>query len=139
VGAAVPSKCKRVFSVEGLVAPHMIVGRLSFFLLARSLTVAVLWKIAAGNKPNVATSVVIMMGRSLNTGPSTAASAMACPRARSWLTYSSMITPVCTHTPNSARNPTPEDTLKWVPVSHSASKPPSGAMDQRRPRAGGWS
>ena len=38
------------------------------------------------------------------------------PRARSWLMYSSMITPVCTETPNSARNPTPEETLKFVPA-----------------------
>ena len=30
--------------------------------------------------------------------------------------YSSMMTPVCTETPKSARKPTPEDTLKWVPV-----------------------
>jgi hypothetical protein len=28
--------------------------------------------------------------------------------------YSNMMTPVCTHTPNSARNPTPDDTLMWV-------------------------
>ena len=42
--------------------------------------------------------------------------------------YSSMITPVCTATPKSARNPTPEETLKWVPVSSSASSPPMGAM-----------
>ena len=42
--------------------------------------------------------------------------------------YSSMITPVCTDTPNSARNPTPDDTLKCVPVSNSASRPPIGAI-----------
>ena len=29
--------------------------------------------------------------------------------------YSSMMTPVCTDTPKSARNPMPEDTLKCVP------------------------
>ena len=42
--------------------------------------------------------------------------------------YSSMITPVCTATPNSARNPTPEETLKCVPVISRASRPPIGAM-----------
>ena len=42
--------------------------------------------------------------------------------------YSSMITPVCTETPNSARNPTPEETLKLVPVRYSARMPPMGAM-----------
>ncbi len=42
--------------------------------------------------------------------------------------YSTMMTPVCTDTPNSARNPTPEDTLKFVPVQSSASSPPTGAM-----------
>ena len=38
--------------------------------------------------------------------------------------YSSMMTPVCTETPKSARKPTPEETLKWVPVTKSASNPP---------------
>ena len=42
--------------------------------------------------------------------------------------YSSMITPVCTATPNSARNPTPEETLKCVPVINNASNPPMGAI-----------
>ena len=42
--------------------------------------------------------------------------------------YSSMITPVCTETPKRARNPTPLDTLKCVPVRSSASRPPRGAM-----------
>src|ERR1022692_1688599 len=65
---------------------------------------------AAGNSPTVATSMVVMMGRSLKTAPSTAASTIERPRARSWLMYSSMITPVCTDTPNRARKPTPEDT-----------------------------
>src|ERR1019366_2690808 len=55
-------------------------------------------------------------------------SATSWPRARSWLMYSSMITPVCTHTPNNARKPTPEDTLKCVPVINSPSRPPRGAM-----------
>ena len=36
--------------------------------------------------------------------------------------YSIMITPVCTETPKSARNPTPDETLKCVPVSNSASR-----------------
>jgi hypothetical protein len=36
-----------------------------------------------------------------------------------------MITPVCTETPNRARNPTPEETLKLVCVISSASKPPN--------------
>ena len=42
--------------------------------------------------------------------------------------YSSMMTPVCTDTPKSARKPTPEETLKFVPVNHSASNPPIGAI-----------
>jgi hypothetical protein len=42
--------------------------------------------------------------------------------------YSGMITPVYTDTPNRARNPTPDDTLKCVPVISSASNPPIGAM-----------
>ena len=50
------------------------------------------------------------------------------PRARSWLMYSSMMTPVCTETPKSARKPTPDETLMCVPVASSASKPPSGAI-----------
>ena len=41
--------------------------------------------------------------------------------------YSSMITPVWTETPNSARKPTPEETLKFVCVIRRASRPPSGA------------
>ena len=83
---------------------------------------------AAGSKPKVATSAVIRMGRSLRTAPSMAESSMLRPRARSWLMYSNMITPVCTETPNSARKPTPDETLKCVPVSSSASNPPTGAM-----------
>ncbi len=42
--------------------------------------------------------------------------------------YSSIITPVSTETPKSARNPTPEETLRCVPVISSASRPPIGAM-----------
>jgi hypothetical protein len=42
--------------------------------------------------------------------------------------YSSIMTPVCTDTPNSAKKPTPEDTLKLVPVSRRASRPPMGAI-----------
>ena len=60
--------------------------------------------------------MVIMIGRSLRTAPSTAAFSTESPRARNWLMYSTMMTPVCTDTPNSARNPTPEETLKCVPV-----------------------
>src|SRR6202044_2827191 len=71
---------------------------------------------AAGSSPRVATSIVIMMGRSLSTAPSTAAFSIEYLRARSWLVYSSIMTPVCTDTPKSARKPTPEDTLKFVPV-----------------------
>ena len=37
--------------------------------------------------------------------------------------YSSMITPVWTETPNSARNPTPEETLKLVCVAIRAFAP----------------
>ncbi len=48
------------------------------------------------------------------------------------------MTPVSTDTPKSAKNPTPEDTLRCVPVSSSASNPPIGAIatfaqNQRRP------
>ena len=42
--------------------------------------------------------------------------------------YSSMITPVCTETPKSARNPTPEATLKNVWVTRRATSPPTRAM-----------
>ena len=38
------------------------------------------------------------------------------------------MTPVCTETPNSAKKPTPDETLKFVPVSHRATMPPTGAM-----------
>ena len=72
---------------------------------------------AAGKQSQRGHQLVIMIGRNRSTAPSTAASSMVWPRARSWLMYSSMITPVCTETPNSARNPTPEETLKCVWVS----------------------
>ncbi len=49
---------------------------------------------AAGSKPSVATSMVIMIGRSRRTAPSIAESSIEWPRARSWLMYSSMMTPV---------------------------------------------
>ena len=94
---------------------------------------------AAGSRPSVATSMVIMMGRSRSTAPSIAESAIDRGRARaSWLMYSSMITPVCTDTPNSARNPTPEDTLKCVPVEVQRQQAADGRhrhvdQDQRRP------
>ena len=42
--------------------------------------------------------------------------------------YSSMMTPVCTETPKSARNPTSDETLKLVPVISSTSRPPMLAM-----------
>jgi hypothetical protein len=38
--------------------------------------------------------------------------------------YSTIITPVCTETPKSARKPTPDETLKLVPVTNSATSPP---------------
>ena len=55
--------------------------------------------------------------------------------------YSSMMTPVCTDTPKSARKPMPEDTLKCVPVSRSASNPPmrrhgDHGQNQQRPLGG---
>ena len=71
----------------------------------------------------MATSIVIMIGRSRRTAPSTAASTTESPRARNWLMYSTMITPICTETPNRARKPMPEETLKWVPVNSSAKQP----------------
>ena len=39
-----------------------------------------------------------------------------------------MITPTCTETPKSARNPTAEETEKLVPVRNSASGPPIDAI-----------
>ena len=42
--------------------------------------------------------------------------------------YSTIITPICTETPNSASIPTPEDTLKCVFDSSSARIPPMGAI-----------
>src|SRR5713101_2392121 len=42
--------------------------------------------------------------------------------------YSNIITPVSTDTPKSARNPTPEETLRCVPVISNASSPPMGAI-----------
>src|ERR1035441_9823043 len=42
--------------------------------------------------------------------------------------YSSMMTPVCTETPKSARNPTPEETLKLVLLRYTARMPAMGAM-----------
>ena len=41
------------------------------------------WEVAAGNKPNVATSMVIMIGRSLRVAPSMAADLTGIPLARS--------------------------------------------------------
>ncbi len=38
------------------------------------------------------------------------------------------MTLVCTATPVSARKPRPDDTLKFVPVSLSASRPPTGSV-----------
>ncbi len=85
--------------------------------------------VAAGSRPRVATSMVIIMGRRRRTAPSMAASSMEWPRTRIWLMYSSMMTPTSTDTPKSARKPTPEETLKWVWVSSSAVRPPTGAME----------
>jgi hypothetical protein len=52
------------------------------------------------------------MGRNLNAAPSFAASRTGIPRMRSWLMYSTMMTPISTDTPINARNPNPDDTLK---------------------------
>ena len=38
------------------------------------------------------------------------------------------MTLVCTATPISATKPNPDDTLKFVPVSFSASSPPTGTV-----------
>ena len=43
---------------------------------------------------------------------SMAASTIEYPLARNWLIYSTITTPIWTETPNKARNPTPEETLK---------------------------
>ena len=50
--------------------------------------------VAAGSRPRVATSMVIIMGRRRRTAPSMAASSMVWPRTRIWLMYSSMMTPI---------------------------------------------
>ena len=52
---------------------------------------------------------------------------MPMPASRSSFAYEMYTTAVCTDTPNSARNPIPDDTENGVPVSRSASRPPSGA------------
>ena len=57
------------------------------------------WDMAAGNKPSVATNMVIMIGRSRSVAPSMAAVLTGIPRARNWLMYSTMITPVWTRNP----------------------------------------
>ena len=81
--------------------------------------------------------MVIMMGRRRRTAPSIAASTMCVSsgsstmpflRARSWLMYSSMMTPVCTETPKRARKPTAEETEKLVWVRNSANGPPMEAI-----------
>src|SRR5277367_1741914 len=78
-----------------------------------------------------------MIGRSRSTAPAMAASSIEWPCTRSWLMYSSMITPVCTETPKRARKPTPEETLKFVCVMSSASNPPiRGHRDVRRNQGG---
>src|ERR1039458_9412892 len=84
---------------------------------------------AAGRRPSVATSMVIMMGRSRRLAPSSAAWRTVRPRTLSWLMYSTMITPVWTETPISARNPRPDDTLKCVPVMRRLRNPPMGERD----------
>ena len=94
------------------------------------------WESAAGRRPSVATSKVIMMGRRRRTAPSTAASTMCSwvetsmplRRARSWLMNSIMMTPVCTETPKSARKPTAEETEKLVCVRNKARGPPMEAI-----------
>ena len=65
-------------------------------------------------------------GTEAEDGAFFAASRTAMPRARSWLMYSTMITPIWTETPNSARKPRPDETLKWVPVTSRLRNPPSG-------------
>ena len=70
-----------------------------------------------------------MMGRSRKLAPSSAACRTVRPRTLSWLMYSTMITPVCTDTPINARNPSPDDTLKCVPVMSRLRKPPIGESD----------
>ncbi len=82
--------------------------------------------IAAGSRPSVATSIVIMMGRRRREAPSLAASRVGIPRVRSWLMYSIMITPISTDTPIRARKPRPDETLKCVPVMRRLRNPPSG-------------
>ncbi len=68
-----------------------------------------------------------MMGRKRRVAPSIAASTTGYPLARSWLMYSTITTPVWTEQPKKAMNPTPEETLKCVPVTRSARSPPMRA------------
>src|ERR1700722_11296442 len=84
--------------------------------------------VAAGSSPRDATSMVISMGRNRSIAPFWAAASGVNPRARNWLIYSTMITPVWTDTPNNAKNPTPEDTLKFTPDRYRAVTPPTGAI-----------
>ncbi len=94
-------------------------------------------EVAAGTSPSDATSMVMRMGRNRMTAPCCTASRMECPRARNWLMYSSMITPVITETPNSARNPMPEETLKLVLVKYSASDAADGRHGDRHQNQAG--
>ena len=64
--------------------------------------------------------------------PSITACSTVNPRARSWLMYSTMITPISTDTPISARKPSPDETLKCVPVSSRLIKPPRGEQTHHR-------
>src|ERR1700686_314801 len=86
------------------------------------------WEVAAGTNPSDATSMVIRIGRKRWIAPLVAALSIECPRDRSWLMYSTMMTPVWTETPKRARNPIPEETLKLVALRNSATTPPIGAI-----------
>ena len=86
-------------------------------------------EVAAGSSPRVATSIVIMMGRRRSIALSTADSLIECPRTRSWLMYSSMMTPVCTGDAEERQKAySGRDARGGVCVIRRASIPPKGAM-----------
>ena len=87
---------------------------------------------AAGNKPNAATSAVIMIGRMRRIAPSRIASAEAGAAEAQFVDIGNIDNRRCTETPNNARKPTPDETENGVPVSQSATKPPTGADNTTR-------
>jgi len=84
--------------------------------------------IAAGSRPMQATIAVMKIGRSRSSDASCVAVTMSFPSSRSLLMNYYRMTLVCTATPISATKPKPDETLKCVSVSFSASSPPTGTV-----------